>query len=160
MQAILLARRARLVLFLFRALSLLWTLLEAGALLLITLLLGGLLLPLILSLLPGLFLATAIAERRSLAFFSKELPKNRVAVLFLPPTLREQLPRQAHALAAEGWTVLLVNGRHTLFSSRQGIGGYILSHRRLAKRIFLLRRHAFFCIHKKGLLPENTAVLF
>lgn len=153
-------RRLRTVTLLVRLLTLLWSLLQTGALVLLGTALLLVLLPAAAALLGGVLLAAYLESRRSNRFLRERLSNTRVTVLFLPPEEAPGALATARAIAERGSTVLAVSPY--LLSSRSPFrkGGFYCTLRREEAGVFLIRKYYFFSLRKHVLSHAEVTLLY
>lgn len=151
-------RRARLVVLLLRIASFLLSVLETGALLIVSVLLLLVLLPFATALLPGFLLAAWIESKKSNRFLKKQIKEKRIYLLFLPTEGGDFLLANAKSLASRPNCAVLLISPYLL--SRRGLdrkGRFYLSHRIEEKNLFLLRRW-YFVSFRRHILNLSDAV--
>ncbi len=153
-------RRFRTVTIVWRVLVFIFSVLQTGALVLLSTLLFVIILPLFIVLMLGILITAAIESRRSNRFLREKLAGRRVCILFLPPQKSDFFEQHAARLTEEGFSVLIVSPY--LLSSR-GIGsrnGFYSTLRREAPDLYLVRKYYFFSLQKHVLRSLDVAFLY
>lgn len=156
-------RRIRIVTILFRVLTLLFTLLQTGTLVILSTVILLVLLPLVLVLMLAILITAAVESRRSNRYLAQALAAHRVCVLFPSDEARPFFVQYVNRLRAEGFAVIVVSPY--LLSSRgiEGISqkcGFYSTLRCEAPSIYLVRRYYFFSLRRRVLCRMQTAYLY
>lgn len=154
-----LIRRFRTVAFLLRMLTVIVTVVETGALVLLTTALFLVILPLGAALMLGILLTALLESRRSNRLLRTQVTGKRVYVLFLHTAENAFLWQNAKSLANDGNTVIVVS---PYWISSKGLqkGNFYATFRRESKGIYLIRRYYFFSLRKHVLKDADTAFLY
>lgn len=152
-------RRFRAVSFTIKLLSILFTILETGALVLLSTIVFLIILPIAAALMLG-FLITALLEAGKVnRRLSTELADQKIYVLFLRDTSKNRfLMQNARELATHG-TVLLVS---PYWISSRGLypRGFYCTVRWETSHILLVRRYYYFSLRNHVLKKLETAYLY
>lgn len=154
-------RRFRTVTLVWRVLVFVFSVLQTGALVLLSTLLFVFILPLSTVLMLGILITAAIESKRSNRFLQERLAGRRVCILFLPSQESDFFEQHARKLTEEGFCVLVISPY--LLSSR-GIGGrrrgFYSTLRREAPDLYLVRKYYFFSLQKHVLRALDVAFLY
>ncbi len=150
-------RRIRMISIALRVISFLFSILQTGALVLLTTAVFFILLPLLLL----FFLLTAIAalldRNRSIRLLERELSKKRVYVFF---GIQGDFGRQnAHALASCKENAVIVISPYWVSGKGFGRKAPFLNLRRDSPSLFFVRRYFYFSIRKR-LDPDRLVLIF
>lgn len=156
-------RRIRIVTILWRVLTLLFTLLQTGTLVILSTVILLVLLPLTVVLMLGILITAAVESRRSNRYLLHTLADRNVCVLFAPDTNPPFFAAHAKKLTEEGFAVIVVSPY--LLSSRgiDGISkkrGFYSTLRCDAPSIYLVRRYYFFSLRRHVLCHLRAAYLY
>lgn len=154
-----LLRRFRTVAFLWRILTVTVTVIETGALVILTTAIFLVILPISTALMLGVLLTARIESRRTNRQMRDRLREKSVYVLFLAATDNGFLWQNAKDLAASGKAVIVVS---PFWISPKGMkkGHFYFTLRREAPNVYLIRRYYFFSLRKHVLKDATVAYLF
>lgn len=152
-------RRFRLVAFLIRALTVVWTVLQTGATVILSTLLFLVALPLTVSLLLGILLTAILETSSSNRRLYAATEGKRVYVTFLSRTESAFFAANVHALARKGQAVIVVS---PYWISWKGLrkGNFYCTARREAEGVYLVRRFYFLALKRRVLSQRETAYLY
>ena len=165
-QLLSLMRRFRTAAFILRILTVVWTVLETGTLVIVATALFLVILPLAAALMLGILLTAWIESRRTNRRLSAEFAKKRICVLFFAdePERDEDghtpfLSQNAQRLAAEGFCVVVLS---PYLISAKGLrhGTFYCTARLEYENVYLIRRYYFFSLRKHVLSGKEVAYLF
>ena len=152
-------RRARAVSFTLKVLTVLFSILETGALVILSTVLFLIILPIGSMLMLGILLTAFLESKRTNEQLASELAGKQIYVLFLRDGDENRFQAQnARELATHG-TVLLIS---PYWISAKGLypHGFYCTVRREAPNILLVRRYYFFSLRRRVLHGLNTAYLY
>lgn len=155
-----LLRRFRTLVFLWRVLTVLFTIIETGALVLLTTAIFLVLLPLATSLMLGILITALLESRRTNRQMSKLLDEKQVYVLFLSQKDNPFLEQNARLLShAENSAVIVVS---PYLVSPRGLceRGFYCTARREGENLYLIRRYYYFSLWKHVLRGKQVAYLY
>lgn len=152
-------RRFRAVTLTLKVLTVLFSVIETGALVILSTVIFLIILPVLTAFMLGVLLTAFLESRRTNQRLASELSGKRVYVLFMregDPNLF--LSQNARELATHG-TVLLVS---PYWISARGLypHGFYCTVRREAPQILLVRRYYFFSLRRHVLSKIDTAYLY
>ncbi|MBE6589284.1 MAG: NRT1/PTR family MFS transporter [Ruminococcaceae bacterium] len=153
-------RRFRLAAFLINAFTVLSSLLQTGAALILGTVLFLIALPLCVCLMLGILLTALLESRRSNRLLLDKTKNKRIYVLFLKEHAGDFFSANARELATrEGCAVVVVS---PYWIRSEGIckGYFYCTQREEAKDLYLIRRYYFFSLRKHVLKKRSTAYLF
>ncbi len=151
-------RRVRTVSLVLRVTGWLLTLLQTGALVLLTTLVFFILLPILLLGSLTILLVALLDTRHSLRTLRSVLSGNRVLVFFSP--LGSFGAQHVLALAKDAQTVVLVVSPHWFSPACLGRSRFFVNLRRDGVRLFVIRRYFFFAVRRSLLDPNRTVLVF
>lgn len=151
-------RRVRTVSLVLRITGWLLTLLQTGALVLLTTLVFFILLPILLLGGFGTLLVALLDTRRSLRALRSALSGKRVFVFFAP--LGDFGASSLRSLARTPDVAVLAVSPHWLSPTYLGRSRFFVNARRDGDRIFVIRRYFFFAVRRSLLDPSNTVLVF
>ena len=154
-----LLRRFRTVAFLFRVLTVMLTILQTGALVILTTALFLVILPIAVLCTVGILIAAFFSARRSNEALRLPVANRKVYVLFMTENENPFLAQNAKSLAADDGCVIIVS---PYWISRKGLcrGRLYTTFREEFPRVFLVRKYYFFSLRKKVLNSSKTAYLY
>ncbi len=150
-------RRARTVTLILRITGWLLTLLQTGALVILTTLVFFILLPIVLLGSVVVFLIALSDTRRCLRRMQAYIGERRVFVFFSP--LGEFGASHAKSMASASSVVLVVSP-HWISPSCLGNSSFYINVRRDGEHLFVIRRYFFFSVRKKILKSDQTVWIF
>lgn len=158
-------RRVRMVAFILRALSLLLTLVETGALVLLSTVLFLILLPIGLVLMLGLLLTALIQSKRTNQRLKKELAGRTVYVFFTAPNEEAHvssafLTQNALDCAQRPNCACVWVSPYWISSKGLLKKGFYCTARKDAAHLYLVRRYYFFSLKRNVLKKEKTVYIF
>ncbi len=153
-------RRFRLITLCLRAVTLLLTILETGALVVFSTVLLLILLPLGTALMLGILLTAAIESKRKNHQMSAVTDQKRVYVLFLEDADNPFLASNARALAADPHAVVLVVSPYWISARGLTKGPFYCTVRAEFPRVYLVRRYYFLHLNRHILAHRKTAYLY
>ena len=156
-------RRIRVIAILWRVLSLLFTLLQTGTLVILSTVILLVLLPLAVILMLVLLITAAVKSRRSNRYFAQVLADRRVCVLFNSVEARPFFAQHIKQLTAEGFAVIAVSPYLLLSEGIEGISTkrrFYSTLRCEAPSVYLVRRYYFFSLRRRVLCHMQTAYLY
>ena len=153
-------RRIRMVTWTVRILSVVFSVLQTGALVILSTVIFLIILPILASLMLGILLTAFFESRKSNRKMELALSQKRIYVLFLSKKDNPFLAQNARDLAQhKGAAVLLISpywlSGKGLFSKR-----FYATVRHDGEGIYLVRRYYFFKLKKKVLSNKEAAYLF
>jgi hypothetical protein len=134
------------------------TLLQTGALVLLTTLVFFILLPILLLGGLGTLLVALLDTRRRLRALRSALSGKRVFVFFSP--LGDFGAQHVHALSQDEQTLVLAVSPHWFSPTYLGRSRFFVNARRDGDRIFVIRRYFFFAVRRSLLDPDQTVLVF
>lgn len=151
-------RRFRMISFLLRLIGWILTILQTGALVLLTTAVFFVILPVLAAFVAGVLLTALLDTRRSLRRMQKQLSDRRVYVFFGTEgpfgegNVRELSERPDSA-------VLVVS---PFWVSPKGLGkaGFYVNVRQESDHLYLIRRYFYFSLRKKVLKPADSALVY
>ena len=152
-------RRFRAVSFTLKILTVIFSILETGALVILSTVIFLIVLPIGTAVLLGVLLTAVLASKRTNKQLASELAGKRIYVLFLHGEDTDGFQAQnARELATRG-TVLLVS---PYWVSPKGLypNGFYSTVRREAPHVLLVRRYYFFSLRRHVLNRLDTAYLY
>ena len=153
-------RRLRTIALILRILTLLFTVLQTGALVLLSAALFLVILPILAILMLTVLLGAWIGSGRANKRLSKELKGKKIYILFLTPQKNPFLEGNAKDLASRGDAVVVVSP-YTI--SPKGLSGskkLYFTAREEFPSVFLIRRYYFFSFRKHVAKKDGIAYLF
>ena len=152
-------RRFRTVAFIFRVIGILVTILETGALVILTTMLFLILLPVAAALMLGILITARIDSRRANQKMKAALEGKKTYIFFLPREQTEFLLANAHSLAMAGNAVVVIS---PYWISPRGLckGHFYFTVRKEGEGIFLIRRYYFFSLRKRVLKNKRTVIVY
>lgn len=152
-------RRFRTVAFIFRVIGILITVLETGALVILTTVLFLILLPILSALMLGILITARVDSRRANQAMKTALEGKRTYLFFLPKDTSAFFFANAQSLAAKGAAVILIS---PYWISAKGFrkGHFYFTVRRESENIFLIRRYYFFSLRKNVLRGKDTVIVY
>ncbi len=152
-------RRFRMITFLLRVGSILFTILETGALVLLSTAVFLVILPLAAALMLGILLTALLESKRTNRQLAAAVGSRPCCVLFLSEEKNPFLLENTKSLAACGKTVFVVS---PYWISPKGLssGRFYCTARREAAHIYLVRRYYFFSLRKHVLKKAGTVYLY
>ena len=152
-------RKFRTVTFILRVIGILITILETGALVILTTAIFLVLLPILTALMLGILIAAQMDARGANRSMKKALEGKRVYLFFLPRGNASFLCAWAKELAKEGTAAVLIS---PYWISPRGLGGkkFYFTIRTEEKNLYLIRRYYFFSLRKRVLREEDTVIVY
>ena len=153
-------RRARMIVWILRILSILSLALRAGAFVLLATALFVVILPLTAVMMLAILLTALLESRRTNRRLLDETQERRICVLFLAADSPNAfLFANARDLASRGYTVLLIS---PYWLSPRGMkrGRFYCTARAEADHIFLIRRYYFFSLRKHVINARETVYVY
>ena len=151
-------RKFRMISFLLRLTGWILTILQTGALVLLTTAIFFVILPLLTAVLAGLMLTALLDTRHSLRAIRPRLSGKQVYVFFGETgAFREA---EARALANEENTAVLIVSPHWVISRGIGKRRFYVNVRQEGNQLFLIRRYFYFTLRKRVLKKENTVLVY
>ena len=154
-------RRFRTVTVVLRTVGVIFAILEAGALVVLSTALFLVILPLAVAFMLGILITAAIESVRSNRFMAKKLQRGRACVLFMPHNPGAFFAQNASSLAARGYTVLIVSPYLVLsggLAKTAPKNGFYTTLRRESDGVYLVRRYYFFSLRRHVL--ANCSVVY
>ena len=154
-----LIRRFRTFTFVLRIISILLTVVQTGALVLLSTVLFLIVLPVLLALMLGILLTALLESRRSNRKMKHLLERKKIYVIFLSTERNAFLWQNAQSLAAEGHAVIAVS---PYLIGTQGMRrrGFYCTVRHESENVFLIRRYYFFSLRKHVLNGLSTTYIY
>lgn len=150
-------RRIRMISILIRVVSVIFSVLQAGTLVILTTAVLFILLPILLLLLTLGTVAALVDRRRSLRILERELTDKRVYVFFC---IRGGFGEEnARSLARSGDVAVLVVSPHWISPTAFGSRRPFVNLRREEESLFLIRRYFYFSVRKR-LDPSRLTLVF
>ena len=151
-------RKFRMITFTLRVITIILTILETGALVILTTAVFLVILPILAALMLGILVTARIDSRRANQAMSKALEGKRVYLFFLPRGEASFLCAWARELAREGNAVVLIS---PYWISPTGISGrkFYFTVRKEETDLYLIRRYYFFSFRKHVLKKERAVVI-
>ena len=152
-------RKFRMITFTLRVITIILTILETGALVILTTAVFLVLLPIVAALMLGILVTARIDSRRANQAMRKALEGKRVYLFFLPRGEASFLCAWARELAREGNAVVLIS---PYWISPAGISGrkFYFTVRKEETDLYLIRRYYFFSFRKQVLKKERVVMVF
>ena len=152
-------RKFRTVAFILRIIGILVTVLETGALVILTTAIFLVLLPILAALMLGILITAQIDSRRANQTVKKTLEDKRVYLFFLPRGNASFLCAWAKELAKAGNAAVLIS---PYWISPRGLRGkeFYFTIRTEEQNLYLIRRYYFFSLRKSVLREENTVIIY
>lgn len=152
-------RRFRTVAFVLRALTVLFAVLETGALVVLSTAIFLVLLPFAVALMLGILLTALLESRRSNRMMAHALEGKTVLVLFASSPISPYQRGNAQELAERGYAVIVIS---PFLISPRGIreSGFYCTVRTEAKNLYLVRRYYFFSLRKRVLRHVRTGYVY
>ncbi len=152
-------RKFRAIAVFLRILTLLFTVIETGALVILSTALFLILLPFATALMLGILLTARIDSRRVNQKMKNALADKKIYVFFLPREEADFLSRNAQDLAKKGNGVILIS---PYWISSGGIkkGHFYFTVRCEEENLYLIRRYYFFSFRKQVLDPNKTVMVY
>ncbi len=149
-------RKFRTIAFVLRIVSILFTVIETGALVILSTLLFLVLLPIGTALMLGILLTALLESRKTNRTLGARIAKKPCSVLFLSRSDNPFLEKNALDLASRGHTVLIIS---PYWITPRGLhrGKFYCTARREANGIYLVRRYYFFSLRKHVLSRTDCA---
>jgi hypothetical protein len=156
-------RRFRTVAFVLRTITIIFAILETGALVVLSTAVFLVILPLSVAFMLGILITAAIESLRSNRVMQKALQKRHVCVLFMPHESGDFFAAHAKALATEGYAVLIVSPYLILskgLSDTPRNRGFYCTLRRECENVYLIRRYYLFSLRRHVLKGCNVAYVY
>lgn len=153
-------RRLRLVALLLRVTTMILTVIETGALVLLSTAIFLIVLPILIALMLGVLLTALLESRRTNRLLAKESEGKRVYLLFLPREESLFFLANAQSLSQKENTLVLVVSPYWLSAKGLREGHFYCTAREEAPRLYLIRRYYFFSLQKKVLRERSTVFLY
>lgn len=158
-------RRLRMIAWIFRIFSLLMTVIQTGALVILTTAVFLVLLPLAAALMLGILLTALIESRRTNRFLKGFLEGKTVYILFASERSGAFFADSVRALSRCEDAVVLVISPYWISSKgnalTQGASKeFYCTARREASNIFLIRKYYFFSLRRRALESVRTVYLY
>ena len=152
-------RRFRTLAFAWRTVTLLWSIVETGALVLLTTAVFLVILPILAALMLGILITARIESKRTNRQLWSASQGKPIYLLFLPLQPSPLLKATAKELAEKGATVLLLS---PYWISAKGLsrGGFYCTARKEDEGIYLVRRYYFFSLQKHVLSKANVSYVY
>ena len=152
-------RRFRTIAFILRILTVIATVLQTGALVVLATAVFLVILPLLGALMLGILLTALLESRRTNRRLRAQTDEKRVCVLFMSTEKNEFLKSNAQSLCAHGFFVVVVS---PYWISPKGIAGkhFFCTAREEYPNIFLIRRYYFFSFRKHVLQNTDAVYLY
>jgi hypothetical protein len=152
-------RRLRTVALIIKIATVLLTLLQTGALVILSTVLFLILLPLLVAFTLGVLLTARIESRRSNRYLRKKLADRAVCVCFLSKRENPFLTKNAEDLTKNGRYAIVLLSPYWL--SGKGIfkSRFYTTFREELPNVYLVRRYYFFSL-KKHVLPKNSTYVY
>lgn len=152
-------RRFRMIAFVLRVLTIIWSILQTGALVLLTTALFLVILPIAAALMLGILLTALIESRRTNRQLREESEGKQIYVLFMTDRDNPFLSVNTKNLADSGNTVLIVS---PYWISAKGIrrGHFYCTARKEADDVYLVRRYYFFSLKKHVLSDAKVGYVY
>ena len=151
-------RKLRMIAFTLRVITVILTILETGALVILTTAVFLILLPITAALMLGILITARIDSRRTNQAMKAALEGKRVYLFFLPRGEANFLCNGAKALAKDGNAVVLIS---PYWISPTGLSGrkFYFTVRKEENNLYLIRRYYFFSFRKQVLKKERTVMV-
>ena len=153
-------RRLRLVAIILRIAGILLTVLQTGALVLLTTVIFLIALPIFVSLMLGILLTALLESRKTNRVLSKLLCGKRIYILFAAEDPTPFFIANAKDLALRPNAAVLIVSPFLLSSKGIFRKRFYCTARREAENIYTLRRYYFFNLRKKVLGDKETAYFY
>ena len=152
-------RRFRTVTFILRTLTLLLSIVETGALVILSTAVFLVILPILAALMLGILITARIESKRTNQNLLRTTQSKRSYVLFLPLQSAPFFSATVKEFAANGDVVFLVS---PYWISPKGVskGRFYCTARKEAEGIYLVRRYYFFSLRKHVLSQTNAAYVY
>ena len=152
-------RKFRTVAFILRVIGILVTVLETGALVILTTVVFLVLLPITAALMLGILVTARIDSMRANQKMKAALAGKKTYLLFLSRDPSKFLFANAKSLAKDGNAVVLVS---PYWISPKGIckGRFYFTVRKERENLYLIRRYYFFSLRKRVLREEDTVIVY
>lgn len=152
-------RRFRTVTFLLRLVTLLLSILETGALVILSTALFLVILPILIALMLGILLTACIESRRTNRALQKATQGKKIYVLFLPLQNAPLLAATAQEFAAGGGVVFAISP-YWISSKGFSKGRFYCTARCEWENVHLVRRYYFFSLQKRVLSKTDVAYIY
>ena len=144
----------------FRVLSLLFSILQTGALVILSTVLFLIILPILTAFMLGILITALLESRKSNRWMESVLAKKRIYVLFLSKTENPFLAQNARDLALRKDSAVLLISPYWFIGKGLSSSRFYNTVRRDGDGIYLVRRYYFFKLKKKILSNKDTAYLY
>ncbi|MBQ7335357.1 MAG: hypothetical protein IJW92_02655 [Clostridia bacterium] len=150
-------RSFRVITVLIKILATVITVVETGALVLLSTVLFLIVLPLLIALMLGILLTALLESRRTNRMLKAETDGKRVDVLFLPTQDSTFFKGNITSRAADPNCAVIVVSPHWLKTRGLNPGKFYCTARKEAPHVYLVRRYYFFSLKKRVLSQCETA---
>ena len=151
-------RKFRMISFILRLTGWILTILQTSALVLLTTAIFFVILPLLGAVLLGVLFTALPDLRRSLRLIRPRISGKRIYIFF--GEAGDFRTREAHALASEENTAVLVVSPYWIAPKGLGRYRFYVNVRQEGERLFLIRRFFYFSLRKQILKKEDTVLVY
>lgn len=155
-----LLRRFRTVAFLWRILTIVFTVIETGALVLLTTAVFLVILPLAAALMLGILITALLESRRTNREMKRLLEGKRICILFLSTKENPFLEQNAAMFSHRENTAVIVISPYLISPRGLRTGSFYCTARREAENLYLVRRYYYFSFRKHVLRDKQVAYLY
>ena len=155
-----LLRRFRAVAFFLRVLTVIFTIIETGTLVLLTTAVFLVILPLATALMLGILITALLESRRTNRQLTQWLDGKRIYVLFLSARENPFLEQNATLLSKDEGTAVIVVSPYLLSPCGLRKGGFYCTARRESENVYLIRKYYYFSLRKHVLRGKTVAYLY
>ena len=152
-------RRFRTVALVLRVTSVIFAVLETGALVILSTVIFVILLPLVLALVLGILITALIEARRTNRMLTRASEGRPVCLLFLHGSEGDFFLWHARDLVKRGYTVILLSP-HLISPRELGNRRFYCTAREIGDGIFLARRYYFFSLRRRVLSQRETVYVY
>lgn len=153
-------RRFRAVAFFLRVLTVIFTIIETGTLVLLTTAVFLVILPLATALMLGILITALLESRRTNRQLTQWLDGKRIYVLFLSPRENPFLEQNATLLSKDEDTAVIVVSPYLLSPRGLHKDGFYCTARCENENVYLIRRYYYFSLRKHVLRGKEVAYLY
>ena len=153
-------RRFRMIALLLRITTLILTVLETGALVILTTAVFLVILPVATALMLGILLTALLESRRTNRALLEHTREKSVCVLFMTPHENPFLPLNAASLAARGHVVIILSPYWISPKGLRAKSSFYCTARSESPSVFLVRKYYFFSLRKRVLRLRNVSYLY
>lgn len=155
-----LLRRFRTVAWVLRILTVIFTILETGALVLLTTAVFLVILPLATALMLGILLTALLESRRTNRQMREQLAGKQIYILFLSQRENPFLEQNARLLSRQDHTAVIIVSPYLVSPKGLRDRGFYCTARREGKDLYLVRRYYYFSLWKHVLRNKRVSVLY